>query len=83
MIKDYQTGYYFDKISNRAIRKKQAKNFDDAFYQKYNNLTLDEYAFVNILKMQTRLVVVILCFASCKMHTKFNIKCWRTKNIGI
>ena len=45
MIKDYQTGYYFDKISNRAIRKKQAKNFDDAFYQKYNNLTLDDYAF--------------------------------------
>lgn len=50
MIKDYQTGYYFDKISNRAIRKKQAINFDDMFYQKYNNLTLDEYAFGEHLK---------------------------------
>lgn len=50
MIKDYQTGYYFDKISNMAIRKKQAKNFDDTFYQKYNNLILDEYAFGEYLK---------------------------------
>ena len=50
MIKDYQTGYYFEKISKKALRKKQAKAFDDAFYQNYNNLALGKYPFGEFLK---------------------------------
>lgn len=37
MIKDYQTNYYYTKITNKALKKKQSKKFDEVFYEKYNN----------------------------------------------
>ncbi len=50
MIKDYQTGHYYDKISKKALRKKQAKAFDDTFYQKYSDINLGKYTFGEYLK---------------------------------
>lgn len=50
MIKSSQTGYYFRKISNRALKEKQAKQFDDVFYQKYDNITFGDTTFGKFFK---------------------------------
>lgn len=50
MIKSSQAGYYFRKISNRALKEKQAKQFDDVFYQKYDNITFGDTTFGKFFK---------------------------------